>query len=328
MKTFNKGIHTCVEICTGAGGQALGLAMAGFVHVALVELESDYCKILKQNRPEWPVICADVHDFDGTGYRGVDLFAGGVPCPPFSVAGKQLGSNDERDLFPEALRLIGEIQPRAIMLENVRGFLDPAFDAYREHILKAIDDMGYDVQIKLLNASDYGVSQLRPRVVIVGIAKTEDVIFEYPEERPQDAVTVGKLLHDLMKAKGWKGADRWAVEANKIAPTIVGGSTKHGGPDLGPSRARKAWAELGVEGISIANEAPAADFVGMPRLTPRMIARIQGFPDTWTFGTTKTKACRMIGNAFPPPVAKAVGEQIKECLANEGVNCGGKNKVS
>ena len=89
---------TCVEICAGAGGQALGLAMAGFVHVALVEYEQEYCNVLKANRPEWNVICADVHKFDGHPYEGVDLLAGGVPCPPFSVAGKQLGKDDERDL--------------------------------------------------------------------------------------------------------------------------------------------------------------------------------------------------------------------------------------
>ena len=134
---------TCVEICAGAGGQALGLAMAGFVHAALVEYEEDYCKVLKQNRPEWNVICTDVHDFDGRPYKGVDLLAGGVPCPPFSVAGKQLGKEDERDLFPEAIRLIKEIQPRAVMLENVRGFLDPGFDEYRDHILTSIQKLGY-----------------------------------------------------------------------------------------------------------------------------------------------------------------------------------------
>ena len=100
---------TCVEICAGAGGQALGLAMAGFVHVALVEYEADYCKVLKENRPEWNIICADVHDFDGRPYRGVDLLAGGVPCPPFSVAGKQLGKDDERDLFPEAIGLSAKL---------------------------------------------------------------------------------------------------------------------------------------------------------------------------------------------------------------------------
>ena len=168
---------TCVEICAGAGGQALGLALAGFTHVALVEYEEDYCKTLKLNRPEWNVICADVHDFDGKPYQGVDLLAGGVPCPPFSVAGKQLGKDDERDLFPEAIRLIKEIEPRAVMLENVRGFLDASFDEYRKHILKSIEMLEYDAQIKLLNASDFGVPQLRPRVVIVAIRKDENTSF-------------------------------------------------------------------------------------------------------------------------------------------------------
>ena len=307
---------TCVEICAGAGGQALGLAMAGFVHVALVEYEKEYCDILKENRPEWPIICADVHDFDGKPYHGVDLFAGGVPCPPFSVAGKQLGADDERDLFPEALRLVREIEPRAIMLENVRGFLDPSFREYREYILRSIAHMGYDVQIKLLQASDYGVSQLRPRVVIVGIRNDEPgrFTFSYPAPHPEQTPTVGALLQDLMAEAVWKGARKWAKQADKIAPTIVGGSKKHGGPDLGPTRARRAWAEMQVEGKSIADKAPDPEFTGMPRLTPRMIARIQGFPDTWVFGKTKTRACRMIGNAFPPPVAKAVGEKIKEAL--------------
>ena len=309
-----KRMLTCVEICAGAGGQALGLSLAGFTHKALVEYEPEYCACLQSNRPDWPVICADVHDFDGRPYKGVDLFAGGVPCPPFSVAGKQLGKDDERDLFPEALRLIREIEPRAIMLENVRGFLDASFTTYREHILSSIEAMGYDVQIKLLNASDYGVSQLRPRVVIVGIHKNEKGVFSYPQPHPEKTPTVGELLYDLMKANDWKGAKAWAAQANKIAPTIVGGSKKHGGPDLGPTRARRAWAEMNVEGKSIANEAPEKDFEGMPRLTARMIARIQGFPDTWSFGDKKTRACRMIGNAFPPLVAKAVGEQIREVL--------------
>lgn len=311
---------TCVEICAGAGGQALGLALAGFTHVALVEYEEDYCKTLKLNRPEWNVICADVHDFDGKPYRGVDLLAGGVPCPPFSIAGKQLGKDDERDLFPEAIRLIKEINPRAVMLENVRGFLDTGFDEYRKHILNAIEILGYDTQIKLLNASDFAVPQLRPRVVIVAIRKDENVSFSYPKGSLGCAPTVGETLYDLMAENKWKGAKLWAQNANKIAPTLVGGSKKHGGPDLGPVRARKAWAELGVDGRGVANTAPELDFEGMPRLTIRMMARIQGFPDTWTFGKKKTAACRMIGNAFPPPVAQAVGEKIKECLEYECVD--------
>lgn len=307
---------TCVEICAGAGGQALGLAMAGFVHVALVEYEQEYCNVLKANRPEWNVICADVHKFDGHPYEGVDLLAGGVPCPPFSVAGKQLGKDDERDLFPEAIRLIREIRPRAVMLENVRGFLDSGFEEYRDHIFTEIKKLGYVTYIKLLNASDYGVPQLRPRVVIVGIRKDQAGAFEYPQEHPRESPTVGETLCDLMSQNGWKGAKKWAEGADRIAPTLVGGSKKHGGPDLGPTRAKNAWAELGVDGKGIANEAPEQDFDGMPRLTSRMMARIQGFPDTWTFGSKKTIACRMIGNAFPPPVAQAVGIEIRRCLEN------------
>lgn len=307
---------TCVEICAGAGGQAIGLDLAGFEHIALVEYEPEYCEVLKSNKPEWNVICADVHDFDGTPYKNVDLFAGGVPCPPFSVASKQLGKDDERDLFPDAIRLIKEMMPKAVMLENVRGFLDPKFSEYREQILTAIKALGYNVQIKLLNASDYGVPQLRPRVIIVGIRKDIINSFTYPKAQNDNAPTVGETLENLMGANGWKQLDEWVAKANKIAPTIVGGSKKHGGPDLGPVRSRKAWAELGVNGNGIANEAPEADFVGMPKLTKEMIALLQGFPPEWDFGKRKTAACRMIGNAFPPPVAKAVGEEIKRCLVN------------
>ena len=306
---------TSIEICAGAGGQALGLEMAGFSHIALVEYEKKYCETLRKNRPKWNVICEDVRKFSGYPYYGkVDLLAGGVPCPPFSKAGKQLGSEDERDLFPEAIRLISEIKPRAVMLENVRGFLDPIFDEYRESILSQIRELGYRVQIKLLNASDYGVPQLRPRLLIIGIRCDEKKLFHYPIEHPENTKTVGETLVDLMKTNGWKDADAWAASADTIAPTIVGGSKKHGGPDLGPARARKAWAALGVDGIGVANEPPGKDFAGIPKLTPRMIARIQGFPDNWFFADKKTPACRMIGNAFPPPVACAVGNEIRRIL--------------
>ena len=172
------------------------------------------------------------------------------------------------------------------------------------------------MKINLLNASDYGVPQLRPRVVIVGIRDDIKTEFKYPDENVVKTPTVGEALKTLMGENGWKGLDDWVEQANKVAPTIVGGSKKHGGPDLGPVRARKAWAELGVNGAGVANEAPDADFDGMPKLTKEMIACIQGFPLGWSFGNKKTAACRMIGNAFPPPVAEAVGLEIRRCLEN------------
>jgi DNA (cytosine-5)-methyltransferase 1 len=307
---------TCIEICSGAGGQALGLEMAGFHALAHVENDRHACATLRLNRPDWNVVERDVREFSATDFEGVDLLAGGVPCPPFSVAGKQLGSGDERDLFPEALRLVAECKPKAVMLENVRGFLDAVFIDYRMSLKNQLKELGYDAHWYPLNASDFGVPQLRPRVVVVAIREDLSKSF-HPPIPLGDGVfpkTVGDTLRDLMAENGWEGAFRWAKNANEIAPTLVGGSKKHGGADLGPTRAKRAWASLGVNGISLADSAPPKGFKDMPRLTLRMAARIQGFPDDWQFSGGKTAAYRQIGNAFPPPVAKAVAIRIKEAI--------------
>lgn len=308
-----------IEFCAGAGGQALGLEQAGFDHRALVEIEPDYANTLRLNRPLWDVRVADMNQFDGLPFKGVELLAGGLPCPPFSVAGKQLGDRDERNLFPAAIRLIDEISPKAVMIENVRGFLSPVFEEYRLYLKTQFDKLGYRIDWRLLNASDFGVSQLRPRVVIVALRKDLAGAFDWPEVQHHNPPTVGEALCDLMGANGWYGANRWAEQANDIAPTIVGGSKKHGGPDLGPTRARQAWAALGVEGRSLAEDAPAADFCAMPRLTVRMVARLQGFPDDWQFYGRKTTAYRQVGNAFPPPVARAVALNLKTALRSQKI---------
>jgi len=123
-----------LELCAGAGGQALGYEQAGYEHVGLIELNKHACATLRLNRPHWNVLQGDLVEFDGSGFRGVDLITGGLPYPPFSVAGKQLGKHDERNLFPSAIRLVDEIRPRAVMLENVRGILDAVFEDYRDYV--------------------------------------------------------------------------------------------------------------------------------------------------------------------------------------------------
>jgi DNA (cytosine-5)-methyltransferase 1 len=256
-----------------------------------------------------------MNTFDGTQYKGVELLTAGLPCPPFSIAGKQLGDRDERNLFPAALRLINEIKPKAVMIENVRGFLSAVFEDYRRELKSQLRKLGYEADWRLLNASDFGVPQLRPRVVIVALRREYTDLFDWPTGRPHNPPTVGETLKDLMASNGWGAVSEWARRANDIAPTIVGGSKKHGGPDLGPTRARRAWASLGVEGRSLAEEAPPQDFVGMPRLTVRMVARLQGFPDSWQFYGGKTTSYRQVGNAFPPPVARAVANNLRIALS-------------
>jgi DNA (cytosine-5)-methyltransferase 1 len=257
-----------------------------------------------------------VANVDGRAFAGVDLFAGGVPCPPFSIAGKQLGSDDERDLFPQALRLIEEIGPRAVLLENVRGLGTRRFEGYRAQVLGRLRALGFQTWWDLVHASDHGVSQLRPRFVLVAMRSPWAEWFRWPRPQASPPPTVGEALGDLMASRGWPGAAAWARRAAGIAPTIVGGSKKHGGPDLGPTRARAAWAAMGVDGLGIADEIPGPDFPvdKPPKLTVAMVARLQGFPGDWTITGRKTAAYRQLGNAFPPPVAKALGTAIAAAL--------------
>jgi DNA (cytosine-5)-methyltransferase 1 len=308
-----------LEICAGGGGQSYGLEQAGFRHVAAVEIEPIFRETLQLNRPHWTVLPTDVRHLSGRGYKGIDLLAGGVPCPPFSIAGKQLGGEDDRDLFPAALRLTAEVKPRAVMLENVRGLAGARFNAYRSQVLAELDRLGYDADWRVLNASDFGVPQLRPRFILVGVLRRYGRRWHWPSPTSQPP-TVGQAVGDLMASRRWTGAFQWAARAHSIAPTIVGGSTKHGGPDLGPTRARAEWLRMGVDGLGVADDSPAPDAAldFIPKLTLRMVARLQGFPDTWQFAGRKTAAYRQIGNAFPPPVAYAVGVSIRAALGDGG----------
>ncbi len=348
--TSTKRTFTSVEICAGAGGQALGLHNALFRHLALIEIDPHAVETLKENvegNPEWDgcvVKKADLTKLAPQALRlelglepgDLDLLAGGVPCPPFSVAGKQLGRDDERDLFPTMLNLVDELEPKAVLIENVRGLLEPKekFQGYREELLERLESMGYEkCYWAVLEAKDYGVPQLRPRAILVAL-KREYIPYFAPSKPPKRKLcTVRAALDKTMTARFAEVDDpraegtlkAWRKMALKgVAPTLVGGSKKHGGADLGPTRAKKAWAALGVCGMGVANDPTEMKLRGSeerdlfaaagPKLTVEQAAIIQGFPQGWKFKGKKTAAYRQVGNAFPPPVAQAVGEQIIAAL--------------
>ncbi|GAA3380971.1 DNA (cytosine-5-)-methyltransferase [Streptomyces racemochromogenes] len=390
---------TSIEICAGAGGQAIGLHQAGFKHLALVEIDQYAAATLRRNiahRDGWEferdfcdIIEGDVNDFKPTvqlekavKFLGhsvkegeLDLLAGGVPCPPFSHAGKQLGKDDERDLFPRMLQLVDELRPKAVMIENVRGIKDDKFTEYRDWVEArlqggmAVDPVtgvrselpgaGYKVcGWEVLEASDFGVPQLRPRAILVAIRADIPGVDDFQWPVPNAKVTtVGQALDETMEeryqpfiAKGGalgqkaaKALKDWRRDATGIAPTLVGGSKKHGGADLGPSRAKAAWAKLGVNALGVANapkdvlKKDSADRdlfrAGGPMLTVTQAAIIQGFPAEWDFEGDpsegrlpgKTAQYRQVGNAFPPPVARVVGEAIAKVLRGprtEGAQAG------
>ncbi|MFK0048112.1 DNA cytosine methyltransferase [Streptomyces sp. NPDC090741] len=384
--TSTEADFTSIEICAGAGGQAIGLHQAGFRHLALVEIDTHAVGTLRANidaQPEWSwekehcdlLPPTDVkhfepdRDLDKSGELlrrdGLDLLAGGVPCPPFSHAGKQLGKDDDRDLFPRMLQLVEQLQPRAVMIENVRGIMDPKFSDYRDWIVARLQGgdyreedgrqahdrgLGYTVcKWGVLEASDFGVPQLRPRAILVAIRDDvlKDLKYEWPSPTHEDPVSVAAALEETMHeryeryfdgAYGELARKKYGTWLDKatcrdaelrgkgggIAPTLVGGSKKHGGADLGPSRAKASWKQLGVSGLGVANdiatcekkESEGRDLFGPdgPMLTVEQAAIIQGFPRSWQFTGGKTAQYRQVGNAFPPPVAAAVGKSIIEVL--------------
>lgn len=313
---------TVLEICAGAGGQALGLHAAGFSHAGLVEIDGDAAATLKHNRPSWPVLNADLRGLDLSHLKGVDLLAGGVPCQSFSAAGMRLGANDERDLFPEALRLVRELRPRAVMLENVTGALHVGNAVNRLRILSALASLGYDAEWRVIDGSEFGLPQKRRRSVLVGFQQGIMHRFRWPVAIGTPAPTVGEALFDLMSANGWEHAGEWGERANGLAPTLIGGSQRKKGIDLAQEKSRQAWMKIAVNPNGRALEAPGPGVPAdhNPKLTLEMMARIQDFPEWWSFKGSPQQAFRQIANAFPPRMAFAVGASIMRALTGREID--------
>lgn len=235
-----------IELFSGAGGLALGLEQAGFHHRALYEWDKDSCDNVRRNIEtgyplvhDWQVFQTDVRTVKYDGFTGrLDMIAGGPPCQPFSLGGKHQANKDKRDMFPEAVRAVREVQPHVFIFENVKGLLRKSFSTYFNYILLQLqhpevirrnditweehlsllekhhtsshdDGLSYNVVYRLLNTADYGVPQIRQRVIIVGFRNDYNASWCFPEAVcSQDALLYSKWVtyeywdeHRLIKPK-------------------------------------------------------------------------------------------------------------------------------
>lgn len=212
----------CVELFAGAGGLAMGISLAGFKPLAVVEWDQWACDTIRENQKrglslvaDWPLIQGDVRQFDLSDIpEDIDLVAGGPPCQPFSLGGKHRAYNDERDMFPATVDIVRRLRPKAFIVENVKGLTRQSFANYFQYILYQLefpevtrknretwDDhykrlqeerssgrlhrkghLTYNVLASLVNAADYGVPQRRERVFIVGFRDDLGIEWHFPQE--------------------------------------------------------------------------------------------------------------------------------------------------
>lgn len=231
-----------VELFAGAGGLAMGMSRAGFKHAAVVEWDHDACETFRHNQnlhahdvDAWPLFEGDVRSFDFLAVGSdVVVVSGGPPCQPFSMAGKARGYQDERDMFPQAVRAVRELMPKAFIFENVKGLMRASFASYFEYIFLQLSHPGltrrkgetwerhrsrlerhhtsgegrsaYNVVFRLLNAADYGVPQRRERVFLVGFRSDLGIQWSFPE--PTHSET------QLLRAQ-WVSGEYW--EQHRVA---------------------------------------------------------------------------------------------------------------
>ncbi|MES4891652.1 DNA cytosine methyltransferase [Streptomyces sp. NPDC096012] len=317
---------TFVDVCSGAGGLALGLERAGFEPRLLLDEDADSCRTLKANRPQWTVLQADLLDFDPGEHPksyDVDLLSAGLPRVKSNATAARAETGDEERLLRAAVYLAHAVGPRALLIENVPALADSdRFRDFRDFAHAELQHLGYEFSWFILNAADFGVPQERKQGVLVAIKKQWFPSFRSPAPTVTKHVSVGEALVDSMRSRGWKDADRWAAQAVTVAPTLVGGSKNRGGADLGPSGTKRKWAKVGVNAHSLSNEIPGPEFVwapdrgreGMVQLTVDQTAVLQSFPEDWEITGRKTARYRQIGHASPPPVGEALGRAIVRAL--------------
>lgn len=319
-----------LSLFSGGGGLDLGFDRCGYQHVASYDLIPICGDTIRLNRPDWEVYSGltdgDVSLVDWKKYIGkVDVIHGGPPCQPFSIAGGQKGADDERNMWPEFIRAINTIQPKAFVAENVLGLLNPKFEDFvKLHILEPLSS--YKIVRFEINAIDFGVPQIRRRVFFVGFRRKNDFDkFSIPQATHQPNLhsrTTPTLFDvDLPKTMGVRQALGLSdIGFDNFAPTIRSGFTgkRNTTSVLNSQAGQKTWGDMQIwpngvqESREIASKFPAKN--DHFRLSVQDVALIQGFPESWKFSGAVYQVLGQIGNSVAPPVAYNVAKQVALAL--------------
>jgi len=326
-----------LELFAGAGGLAIGLEKAGIKCVALNELDKWACQTLRENRPHWNVLEGDIKSFDFSAYNNkVDIVTGGFPCQAFSYAGKKLGLQDARGtLFYEFARAVQEVNPLICIGENVKGLLSHDKGKTIQGMESILDEIGYNVvPVQVLKAINYKVPQKRERVILVGIRKDIHIKYEYPKRHNKiynliDALKKGELYDcDVPKSAGSKYPDHkkavldlvpqkgyWRNLPIDIQKEYMGKSFYLGGGKTGIAR-RIGWDEpsLTLTCSPAQKQTERCHPEETRPFTVREYARIQTFPDDWTFMGSVSQQYKQIGNAVPCNLGQEIGYSVIKFL--------------
>lgn len=315
----------CLSLFSGGGGLDIGFDRAGYGHVASYDILEMTGEVLSKARPGWTVFsgsAGDVTAVDWKRYRDkVDVLHGGPPCQPFSHAGRQQGADDARDMVPEMIRAVRQMQPRAFVLENVSGLGATKFQDYLEATIFRPLRKTYRVERFALEAADFGVPQRRRRLFFVGFRKAEDAA-RFVVPAATHTLSSGEGLQRTMGAREALGLADIGVDG--LAPTIRSGLTgpRHTTSIVNSSTAARHWAELQIwpNGVAKDREAaarfPAAG--GAFRLSVADCMILQGFPADWPILTGAVyRALGLIGNSVAPPMGYAVARAVANALTRD-----------
>ena len=338
-KNYNS-LKTSIELFAGAGGLALGTELAGFTHIALIEIDKDAARTLKINKPIWNVLNEDISNISSLNLEEyfniekyeLDLLSGGAPCQSFSYAGKKLGLDDARGtLFYHYALFLEKLMPKTFLFENVRGLISHDKGRTYKTILEIFEKCGYSIKIKVLNAWDYGVAQKRERLIMIGIRKDLENIINIPFPNPHSYKPVLRdILINVPESEGSYYSEKKKSIFDLVPP---GGCWRDIPKDIAKEYMKTTWdMEGGRTGIlrRLSMDEPSLTILTSPsqkqtdRCHPlesrpfniRESARIQSFPDGWKFHGSVYSKYRQIGNAVPVNLAYEIAKKIYEGLEN------------